>query len=162
MTGRRWAGFCSERFRPPTKQGWWSGFARTGMRRFRWLPSRPERLSGMCCFQGCARLLPRSPLHRWRSAQIGDGGASAPRRGHTGAARRRRLVEAGLDRARQENWRGAVVLGDPAYYPRFGFRPDTVRGMASPYAGPALMGLAFAEGSLSGPRIEHAPAFTSL
>ncbi len=73
-----------------------------------------------------------------------------------------RLVESGLDRARQEDWRGAVVLGDPAYYRRFGFRPDTVRGMASPYAGPALMGLAFAEGSLSGPRIEHAPAFASL
>ena len=73
-----------------------------------------------------------------------------------------RLVEAGLDRARREGWRAVVVLGDPAYYSRFGFRPEAVRGMASPYAGPALMGLAFPEGGLQGPRIEHAPAFASL
>ena len=73
-----------------------------------------------------------------------------------------RLVEAGLDRAKREGWRAVIVLGDPAYYSRFGFRPEAVRGMASPYAGTALMGLALAEGGLSGPRIEHAPAFASL
>ena len=73
-----------------------------------------------------------------------------------------RLVEAGLDRAKREGWRAVIVLGDPAYYSRFGFRPEAVRGMASPYAGPALTGLALAEGGLSGPRIEHAPAFASL
>ena len=73
-----------------------------------------------------------------------------------------RLVEAGLDRARREGWRAVVVLGDPAYYRRFGFRPEAVRGMASPYAGPALMGLALAPDGLQGPHIEHAPAFASL
>ena len=73
-----------------------------------------------------------------------------------------RLVRAGLDRAKREGWRAVVVLGDPAYYRRFGFRPEAVRGMASPYAGPALMGLALAEDGLQGPRIEHAPAFGSL
>ncbi len=73
-----------------------------------------------------------------------------------------RLVAAGLDRAKEQGWRAVVVLGDPAYYRRFGFRPETVQGMASPYAGPALMGLALAPGGLSGPRIEHAPAFASL
>ena len=73
-----------------------------------------------------------------------------------------RLVEAGLDRAKREGWRAVVVLGDPAYYRRFGFRPETVQGMASPYAGPALMGLALVPGGLSGPRIGHAPAFASL
>ena len=73
-----------------------------------------------------------------------------------------RLVRAGLDRAKREGWRAVVVLGDPAYYSRFGFRPETVRGMASLYAGPALMGLALAPGGLSGPCIEHAPAFASL
>ena len=83
------------------------------------------------------------------------------------ADRRRRgigagLVRAGLDRARREGWRAVVVLGDPAYYSRFGFRPEAVRGMASPYAGPALMGLALAEDALQGPRIEHAPAFALL
>ena len=73
-----------------------------------------------------------------------------------------RLVEAGLDRAKREGWQGVVVLGDPAYYGRFGFRPEPVRGMASPYAGPALMGLPLAPDGLNGPRIEHAPAFASL
>ena len=73
-----------------------------------------------------------------------------------------RLVAAGLDRAKREGWRAVVVLGDPAYYRRFGFRPEAVRGMASLYAGPALMGLALTKGGLRGPRIEHAPAFASL
>ncbi len=83
------------------------------------------------------------------------------------ADRRRRgigalLVEAGLDRAKRDGWQGVVVLGDPAYYRRFGFRPESVADMDSPYAGPALMGLALAPGGLSGPRIEHAPAFAAL
>ena len=83
------------------------------------------------------------------------------------ADRRRRgigaqLVEEGLEKAKREGWRAVIVLGDPAYYSRFGFRPEAVRGMASPYAGPALMGLALAPDGLQGPRIEHAPAFASL
>lgn len=73
-----------------------------------------------------------------------------------------RLVEAGLDRAKREGWRAVVVLGDPAWYRRFGFRPEAVQGMASPYAGPALMGLALVPGGLNGPRIEHAPAFATV
>ena len=71
-------------------------------------------------------------------------------------------MEDGLERAKRQGWRAVIVLGDPAYYRRFGFRPEAVRGMASPYAGPALMGLALAPGGLQGPRIEHAPAFASL
>ena len=73
-----------------------------------------------------------------------------------------RLVEAGLDRAKEEGWQGVVVRGDPAYYRRVGFRREAVQGMASPYAGPALTGLALAPGGLNGPRIEHAPAFAAL
>lgn len=34
------------------------------------------------------------------------------------------LVRAGLDRLRQLGGQGCVVLGDPGYYGRFGFRPD--------------------------------------
>ena len=34
------------------------------------------------------------------------------------------LVTAGLNRMREEGARIACVLGDPAYYRRFGFRPD--------------------------------------
>jgi predicted N-acetyltransferase YhbS len=33
--------------------------------------------------------------------------------------------------------RAAFVLGELAYYRRFGFRPDLAAGFTSPYAGPA-------------------------
>lgn len=36
----------------------------------------------------------------------------------------RQLIEAGLDELRTRDARGCVVLGDPAYYARFGFAPD--------------------------------------
>ncbi|MDB6177008.1 GNAT family N-acetyltransferase [Paracoccus sp. Z330] len=56
-------------------------------------------------------------------------------------------------------WAGVkpiVVLGDPAYYGRFGFAPTDLQ---SPYAGPNLM----AVGKLSaGTRIIHAPAFSGI
>ena len=82
------------------------------------------------------------------------------------ANRRRRgiaaaLIEAGLERARAECWAAVVVLGDPAYYRRFGFSREAVRGMSCQYAGPALMGFALSGGGLEGPRIEHAFAFSS-
>lgn len=49
-----------------------------------------------------------------------------------------------------------VVLGDPGYYTRFGFRAAD---LASPYAGPHLMMI----GDLPpGTEIRHAPAFASL
>ncbi|RYE66093.1 MAG: N-acetyltransferase [Oxalobacteraceae bacterium] len=35
-----------------------------------------------------------------------------------------RLIEAGLDEIKALGARGCVVLGDPAYYGRFGFHPD--------------------------------------
>lgn len=35
-----------------------------------------------------------------------------------------RLIEAGLAQLRQQGAMGCVVLGDPAYYQRFGFRAD--------------------------------------
>ena len=83
------------------------------------------------------------------------------------ANRRRRgvaaaLIDAGLERARTEGWAAVVVVGDPSYYPRFGFSQDAVRGISCQYAGPALMGLAIAEGGFGAPRIEHASAFSSI
>ena len=84
------------------------------------------------------------------------------------AANRRRqgiaaaLIEAGLDRAKDGGWKAVVVVGDPSYYPRFGFSIGAVRGKSCRYAGQALMGLALAENGLGGPRIEYAPAFSSL
>jgi putative acetyltransferase len=73
------------------------------------------------------------------------------------------LVRAGLDRARAAGWEGAFVLGEPAFYGRFGFETGLAAGFQSPYAGPYLMAL-----GLSGPfpalsgRTDHAPAFAAL
>ena len=83
------------------------------------------------------------------------------------ASRRRRgvaaaMIRAGLERARVDGWMAVVVLGDPSYYPRFGFSQNSVRGMSCRYAGPGLMGLALVECGLAEPCIEHASAFLSV
>jgi putative acetyltransferase len=52
------------------------------------------------------------------------------------------LIVDGLERARQEGWQAVFVLGDPAYYRRFGFTPELAAGFSSPYGGPHLMALA--------------------
>ena len=57
-------------------------------------------------------------------------------RGHGMAAR---LIEAGLALAQQQGWRAVFVLGEPAYYGRFGFEVGLAARFRSPYAGPAFM-----------------------
>lgn len=74
-----------------------------------------------------------------------------------------KLIRQGLAEAAAAGWQGVVVLGEPAYYRRFGFDPALAEGFISPYAGPYLMVLA-----LGGPlpatsgRIDYAPAFGRL
>ena len=51
-----------------------------------------------------------------------------------------------------------IVLGEPEYYGRFGFAPVD---LASPYAGPYLMGIG-CEGLPAGSRIAHAPAYSMI
>ncbi len=46
-----------------------------------------------------------------------------------------RLVRAGLESAREFGCFGVLVLGDPAYYGRFGFSADAARMVNAPYAG---------------------------
>lgn len=72
------------------------------------------------------------------------------------------LIEAGLERARDDGWTAVVVLGDPSYYRRFGFSQKTVEDMSCQYAGPYLMGLALVGRDFEGTRIEYAPAFSKL
>ena len=45
------------------------------------------------------------------------------------------LARAALARARQGGWAAVFVLGDPAFYGRFGFSAEAALGYASPYAG---------------------------
>jgi putative acetyltransferase len=75
-----------------------------------------------------------------------------------------RLITAGLACARAEGWQGVFVLGEPAYYRRFGFDAGRAAGFTSPYAGPYLMALALQADDLpvrSG-SIAYAPAFAGL
>lgn len=74
-----------------------------------------------------------------------------------------RLIRAGIERATSDGWQGVFVLGDPAYYRRFGFDPDLAKDFASPYAGPYLMALPLAPAlPQTQGRIDYAPAFGRL
>ncbi len=95
--------------------------------------------------KGCLALAPVAVTASWRRQGI----AAA-------------LIEAGIARAKEHGTAMLVVLGDPAYYRRFGFREQTVRGMTSPYAGANLMGLTLALNSTPGGAIVHPPAFESV
>ncbi len=69
----------------------------------------------------------------------------------------------GLTRAAAAGWQAVFVLGDPAYYGRFGFSVDAARGFDSPYAGGHFMVLTLERGAvpMTG-QVRHAPAFARL
>src|SRR5690606_41926034 len=58
------------------------------------------------------------------------------------------LTRAGLDACRQAGVEAVVVLGHPAYYPRFGFSAAAAEVLAAPFSGPAFMALELAPGAL--------------
>lgn len=75
------------------------------------------------------------------------------------------LVQAGLAQLGDAGAMLAFVLGDPAYYERFGFSADWARGFASLYAGDYLMALPLQGGAMPcGERgaATHARAFAQL
>ncbi|MFN6953707.1 MAG: GNAT family N-acetyltransferase [Acetobacteraceae bacterium] len=80
--------------------------------------------------------------------------AAPARRQGIGAA----LVRAGLDAARRAGVGAVIVLGDPAYYGRFGF--TEARGLDAPFSGPAFQALGLSPGELlpTG-RVAFDPAF---
>jgi putative acetyltransferase len=74
-----------------------------------------------------------------------------------------RLIEEGLARARREDWVAVFVLGDPAYYGRFGFEAALAAGFQSPYAGPHFMARALtAQLSVRDGPVAYPPAFAAL
>lgn len=89
-----------------------------------------------------------SRFRRWRSARAAKDGTGSRRSrcgpAASGRASARRSCAAGLDALRHAGARGCVVLGEPAYYARFGFGPagDIVFPQAPP---DALMALPFGE-----------------
>ncbi len=61
------------------------------------------------------------------------------------------------------NERLVIVLGDPAYYRRFGFSVEAARRFRTPYDGPYLMALDIAAaGAQIAGRITYPPAFAAL
>lgn len=73
------------------------------------------------------------------------------------------MIRDGLVHARHTGLEGVFVLGDPAYYERFGFLAKPASGFTSPYVGPHLMVLAL-NGTMpvSTGIVEYAPAFGAL
>jgi putative acetyltransferase len=75
-----------------------------------------------------------------------------------------RLIEAGMAECRRLGFELVVVVGDPAYYTRFGFSAEVARRLAAPYSGEALMALEFSPGALDGDgwRVTYPRAFAEL
>ena len=74
------------------------------------------------------------------------------------------LINHALEQARLDGWQMIFLLGNPAYYCRFGFSADTAKPFASPYAGPYWQALWLDE-SVEKPqsgKAEYAPAFGRL
>ncbi|MBN9532965.1 MAG: N-acetyltransferase [Alphaproteobacteria bacterium] len=60
------------------------------------------------------------------------------------------LARAGLEACRARGTAAVAVLGDPAYYGRFGFTLEAARMLDSAYSGPHFQALALTPGALSG------------
>lgn len=108
-----------------------------------------------------------SPMHAEaegepvRAAAIGPIGVRPDRQGEAiGSA----LMHASIDWARDEGYAAIFLLGNPAYYGRFGFAAETAAPFASPYAGPYFQALRLDDIFVlpkSG-RADYAPAFTAF
>lgn len=72
------------------------------------------------------------------------------------------LTRASLEQAREFGAHGIIVLGHPAYYPRFGFSAETAANVRSIYAGePAFMALALEPGAFEAPvSVSYPDAFS--
>lgn len=104
-----------------------------------------------------------SPLRIERADRVLDCAALAPlavlpafqNKGFGG-----RLIEAGNQRCRALGLRAIVVLGHPAYYPRFGFSPQIAESLDAPFSGPSFMALALEPDALkAGGKVRYARAF---
>lgn len=102
--------------------------------------------SRMAAPKGTLALAPLAVLPRWQRQGVGSS-----------------LVREGLGRAASAGWQAVFVLGDPAYYGRFGFSADAARGFDSPYAGDHFMLLTLGRSDLPmAGQVRHASAFARL
>ena len=73
------------------------------------------------------------------------------------------LVSEGLEQAAGAFWEIVFVLGDPAYYTRFGFDAALASGFASPYASPHFMACALSKTLRSkNGKVDYPAAFAEL
>ena len=86
-------------------------------------------------------LAPMSVLPQWHRRGVGSA-----------------LVRAGLDRCREAGFEAVVVLGHPAYYPRFGFSARLAEPLQAPFSGSAFMALELVPGALSAGGVVGYPA----
>jgi putative acetyltransferase len=84
--------------------------------------------------------------------------ADTHRCGGIGAA----LVRAGLDRLTAQGETLVFVLGDSAYYTRFGFASETGAPFACAYAGPHFMAMRLSDAAPRGGTIRYPAAFDDL
>lgn len=70
------------------------------------------------------------------------------------------MIREAINAANELDWAGIVVLGEPAFYRRFGFRPASELGLESAYpgVGEAFMALALKQPAPRG-RVSYHPAF---
>jgi putative acetyltransferase len=85
-----------------------------------------------------------------------------PRHQHQGLGTE--LIRTALGAAHALEWQAVIVVGDPDFYGRFGFKTETIAHLACSYAGPYLMGLELEADSLAGTSgsINYPPPFTAL
>jgi putative acetyltransferase len=75
-----------------------------------------------------------------------------------------RLVREGLRACRDAGHRVVIVLGHPAFYPRFGFSAKLAERLKSPFSGPAFMAVELVPGALEGVEgeVRYPPPFAGL
>ena len=89
-----------------------------------------------------------------RSSRSARSECSPNARGRDAAAA---LVRAALEEAARRGERVVMLLGSPAFYPRFGFVPGSTFGLKNPYAGEAEDGFEIAEEGFMVARLDEAP-----
>jgi putative acetyltransferase len=72
------------------------------------------------------------------------------------------LIREGLRQAQEAGWAAVFVVGEPAYYTRFGFDVEPARGFACPYAGEYFMVRFLAESLPLTGAIAYPAAFADL
>ncbi len=73
-----------------------------------------------------------------------------------------RLIRDAIEQARQLGYEIVFVLGDPEYYSRFGFSPETAVPFPCPYAGPYFMALWLTDERRAPDTVVYASAFGDL